>query len=51
MAKFNNSNSGEFHADSYSEVGMRQHKLTQIVVIKIFASNLYHLSQSLAAPF
>ena len=34
-----------------SEAGMRQHKLTKIVVIKIFAINLYHHSQFLAAPF
>ena len=34
-----------------SEAGMRQHKLTRIVVIKIFANNLYHHSHFLAAPF
>ena len=34
-----------------SEAGMRQHKLTWIVVIKIFAINLYHHSYFLAAPF
>ena len=31
--------------------GMRQHKLTWMVVIKIFAINLYHHSHFLAAPF
>ena len=35
----------------YSEAGMRQHKLTRIVVIKIFAIDLYHHSHFLAAPF
>jgi len=34
-----------------SEAGMRQHKLTWIVVIKIFAINLYHHSHFLATPF
>jgi len=32
------------------EVRIRQHKLTRIVVIKIFAINLYHHSHFLAAP-
>jgi len=34
-----------------SEAGMRQNKLTQIAVIKIFAINLYHHSHFLATPF
>jgi len=34
-----------------SEAGMRQHKLTWIVVIKIFSINLYHHSHFLAASF
>ena len=33
------------------EVGMRQQKLTWIVVINFFAINLYHHSHFLAAPF
>jgi len=33
------------------EAGMRQHKLTCIVVTKIFAINLYHHSHFSAAPF
>ena len=32
-------------------LNLRQHKLTWIVVIKIFAINLYHHSHFLAAPF
>jgi len=34
-----------------SEAGMSQHKFTWIVVIKIFAINLYHRSHFLATPF
>jgi len=33
------------------EAQMKQHRLTWIVVIKIFAINLYHHSRVLAAPF
>ena len=34
-----------------SEAGIRQHKLTWIVVNKIFAINLYHHSHFLTTPF